>query len=287
MPPRTREQEEDLINQLIAEYVNTATNQDDYGILFRNLLDQTSFEAGEIYRMLADYSPAETKRINLQSVPANLIPRENMYGDDDEDPLSSPYRIDESLPGEEAGRERIPEDILGLQAAQQGALANFIQSNFGSNVGGAFRDFLTSREQQNALNSRFQLAGTARPEGRSLGFSDFMQGLGDQPGQAPFRTSGANRGQLDMLARYLATPDSGAFNIPDFQRSAIEDLRKQGGQQQQFNMLLNPALANLSPYARGGFRDSAQAGFNKWVGQNLDNPTAQYLPYARSRNFRL
>jgi hypothetical protein len=311
-----------IFNDLVADYLSGAQTRSDYDLLLNTIVYRTSMRGDEVRDMLQNHLAVVGKRAGLQSVsglsgwtpgpgdatgdatgaapgsvPTTRVPVTIPAGAPRPDDVTaaydygdpnkfSPLSIDEFLPGEEEGREKIPEDTFGEQAARRGALSNFIQRNYGD-VGGAFRDFLTNPYQQQALQSRFELAGATRPEGRSLGFADFMQGIGDQPEQAPFRTSGANIGQLDMLARYLATPDSRAFNISDFQRSAIEDLRKQGGQEKQFNMLLNPALANLSPYARGGFRDSAQAGFDEWMGQNLDNPTAQYLPYARLHNFRL
>ena len=271
-----RDRQRELVLRLIAEYVNTATNQDDYRITYNKII-ALGLDPKTALDMMENDGGVRFKRSALQSIPGP----DTVTGDYTQEIAPTPedaLRLDQKINFETPGREQIPEDLFGKWGVQRGAIANFIQDKYGQ-TSGAFRNFLTNQRQQDALASRFDLASTADPQGSEGGFSKFMQGLAPEM----FRTSGPNRGQLDLLSRYLGTPDSGAYNIPIPQRDAIEGFRTD--QQKQFDLLMNPLIANLSPYSTGGFQRSAQAGFDEWMGRNLENPNAQYLPYIAGRNF--
>lgn len=286
-----------IFDELIADYLSNARAAVDYPLLAKTIRERTGMPLAKILEILEDNQGIVNRRAELvtgmpwqehPSEPSGWTPRstdvldDSQFAIDDQRPAG--LEVDPARDFEVAGREQTAaERFASEEAARRGSISNFIRSNYGENIGATFRNFLTNPSQQDALQSRFQLAGTASPEGRNLGFADFMKGIGDQPGQAPFRTSGANRGQLDMLARYLATPDSGAFRITAPQEAAIENFRTD--QSGQFNLLRNPILANLSPYARGGYQRSSAARFDDWLGRNIDNPNAQYLDYAKSRGF--
>ena len=269
-----------IFDDLVADYIKNASSRFDYAMLLVAIVNRTSNKMSRelAESMLRGHTLVLEKQSELESVsvPSTWLP---MGEREVAAPQAPALPRDTTLSwNPPAGREDLPEDLFGADAAQRGAIANFIQDKYGQ-TSGAFRNFLSNRDQQRSLESRFQLASTADPQGSLGGFSKFMQGLGKDQ----FRTSGPNIGQADLLARYLSTPDSGAYKIPIPQRDAIEGFRTD--QRSQFDLLMNPLIANLSPYSTGGFQRSAQANFDDWMGRNLDNPNAQYLPYIRGRNF--